>query len=136
MKSFLGVFLAAVVHLWAEEPPNAVDHAGLIQSWDEQSLKSGERIYKSLCTNCHGADGVTPPLPTARAFGKGELKFGKDPYSMFKTLTDGNGMMGPQTWMTPKERYEVIYYIREQFMKPMRKDFVEINDGYLEELPT
>ena len=55
---------------------------------------------------------------------------------MFKTLTYGNGMMGPQTWMTPKERYAVIHYIREKFMKPMRKDFVEVHDGYLEGLPT
>ncbi|NNE90167.1 MAG: cytochrome c, partial [Verrucomicrobiales bacterium] len=71
---------------------------------------------KTLCTNCHGADGVNAPLPTARAFGNGELKFGADPYSMFQTLTKGNGLMGPQTSMSPKERYQVIYYIRETFI--------------------
>ena len=136
MRVLLSLLIFTGALVGAKEPPNAVDHAGLIQEWNDQSLASGEKIYKSLCTNCHGANGVTPPLPTARAFGKGELKFGKDPYSMFKTLTHGNGMMGPQTWMTPKERYEVIYYIREKFMKPMRKDFVEVHDGYLEDLPT
>ncbi|MBL6921552.1 MAG: c-type cytochrome [Akkermansiaceae bacterium] len=136
MRLLLILLIFAGASVSAKEPPNAVDHAGIIQSWDRESLASGEKIYKSLCTNCHGADGVTPPLPTARAFGKGELNFGKDPYSMFKTLTYGNGMMGPQTWMTPKERYAVIHYIRERFMKPMRKDFVEVHDGYLEGLPT
>lgn len=134
--------ISAFTSIWvisisaADEPPNAVDHAGIIQSWDDQDFESGKTIYANLCANCHGADGITPPLPTARAFGKGELKFGADPYAMFRTLTDGNGLMGPQTWMTPKERYAVIHYIRESFMRPMRDDFVAVHDGYLEGLPT
>ena len=118
------------------ERPNSVDHAGILQSLDKQDFEAGKSIYMNLCANCHGSDGITPPLPTARAFGKGELKFGSDPYSMFLTLTDGNGLMGPQTWMTPKERYAVIHYIRETFMRPMRDDFNEIDNGYLENLPT
>ena len=119
-----------------KEAPNSVDHAGILQSLDNEDLAAGEVIYKNLCTNCHGDDGLTPPLPTARAFGSGDLKFGLDPYSMFLTLTNGNGLMGPQTWMTNRERYQVIHYIRESFMRPMRDDFEEINDGYLESLPT
>ena len=90
---------------------------------NEASLKRGQTIYNNLCVNCHGADGRTPSLPVARAFGTGELKFGTDPYSMFRTLTDGSGLMGPQTWMTPARRYDVIHYIREQFMKPLHPDF-------------
>ena len=131
-----GSFLVFPAGAAEKAPPNAVDHAGILQSLDVQDLLAGKTIYENLCTNCHGSDGVTPPLPTARAFGKGELKFGADPYSMFLTLTNGNGLMGPQTWMTPKERYAVIHYIRETFMRPMRDDFKEINDGYLEGLPT
>ena len=95
-----------------EAKSNTVDHAGLMQAWDEASLKRGQTIYNNLCVNCHGADGRTPSLPVARAFGTGELKFGTDPYSMFRTLTHGSGLMGPQTWMTPRERYDVIHYIR------------------------
>ncbi|MEM7143900.1 MAG: DUF6797 domain-containing protein [Verrucomicrobiota bacterium] len=132
----LTVTLALATLAHAKEPPNAVDHAGIIQSFDDESFAAGETIYQSLCTNCHGADGVTPPLPTARAFGSGELKFGADPYAMFQTLTNGNGLMGAQTWMTPEERYNVIHYIREKFMRPLRDDFEEIHDGYLEALPT
>ena len=120
----------------AEDPPNSVDHAGILQSLDDEDFAAGETIYKTLCTNCHGADGITAPLPTARAFGTGELKFGSDPYSMFQTLTNGNGLMGPQTWMTDRERYQVIHYLRETFLLPMRDDVEEINDGYLESLPT
>ncbi|MEM9280361.1 MAG: DUF6797 domain-containing protein [Verrucomicrobiota bacterium] len=129
------VGIAALNGSFAEEP-NSVDHAGIIQSLDDEDFAAGETIYKNLCTHCHGADGVNAPLPTARAFGSGELKFGKDPYSMFLTLTNGNGLMGPQTWMNDRERYQVIHYIRETFMRTMRSDFEEIHDGYLEGLPT
>ena len=40
--------------------PNTVDHAGLMQAWEEASLKRGQTIYNNLCVNCHGADGRTP----------------------------------------------------------------------------
>ena len=118
-----------------EAPPNAVDHAGILASLNDEAFTAGQTIYETLCANCHGTDGITPPLPTARAFGTGELKFGNDPYSMFLTLTNGNGIMGPQTWMTPEERYHVIHYIRETFMRPMRDDFEEITANYLAGLP-
>lgn len=136
MLAALNVTLVLGVFAVEDDQLNSVDHAGIIQSWNEQDIEAGRTTYTNLCANCHGADGITPPLPTARAFGKGELKFGADPYAMFRTLTDGNGLMGPQTWMTPKERYAVIHYIRETFMRPMRDDFVEVHDGYLESLPT
>ena len=114
---------------------NTVNHSGLMQAWDEASLERGQTIYNNLCVNCHGADGRTPSLPVARAFGTGELKFGTDPYAMFRTLTDGNGLMGLQTWMTPRERYDVIHYIREQFMKPLHPGFKPLTPEYLAGLP-
>ena len=123
LSLLLSFFLSLPVSFSQSHKPNSVDHAGILQSLDNATFESGKTIYQNLCTNCHGSDGVTPPLPTARAFGEGELKFGSDPYSMFLTLTDGNGLMGPQTWMTPEERYSVIHYIRETFMRPMRDSF-------------
>ncbi|MFP6900225.1 MAG: DUF6797 domain-containing protein, partial [Opitutales bacterium] len=57
------------------------------------------------------------------------------PYSMFQTLTKGNGLMGPQTWMTPQERYDVIHYLREKFMKPMHPKYQSLTDEYLAGLP-
>jgi len=119
----------------AKEEPNFVDHAGVLNKWGPASLAKGETIYANLCVNCHGSDGKTPTLPVARAFGLGELKFGTDPYAMFQTLTKGNGLMGPQTWMTPKERYDVIHYIREKFMKPMHPKYEPLTDKYLAGLP-
>ena len=118
-----------------EAKPNTIDHAGLIQAWDQASFERGQTIYDNLCVNCHGADGKTPSLPVARAFGTGELKFGSDPYAMFRTLTNGNGLMGPQTWMTPSERYDVIHYIREKFMKPLRPSYKALTPEYIAGLP-
>ena len=114
---------------------NSVDHAGILQSWNDASQARGKATYDNLCANCHGIDGITSALPISPAFGKGPLKFGDDPYSMFVTLTKGNGLMGPQTWMRPEERYDVIHYIREKFMKPRYAGYKPITQEYLEGLP-
>ncbi len=115
--------------------PNTVDHAGILKQLGPGNFAKGQAIYNNLCINCHGSDGKTPALPIARAFGTGDLKFGADPYSMFQTLTKGNGLMGPQTWMTPQERYNVIHYIREKFMKPMHPKYQALKPHYLAGLP-
>ena len=115
----------------AKVEPNTVDHAGILSQLGSKNFAKGQAIYNNLCINCHGSDGKTPALPIARAFGTGELKFGVDPYSMFQTLTKGNGLMGPQTWMTPQERYDVIHYIREKFMKPMHPKYQALTPQYL-----
>jgi hypothetical protein len=119
----------------AKVEPNSVDHEGILNAWGPESFAKGEMIYANLCVNCHGGDGKTPTLPVARAFGTGELKFGTDPYAMFQTLTKGNGLMGPQTWMTPEERYGVIHYVREKFMKPMNPKYELVTKKYLAGLP-
>jgi len=138
--SSLFAFFVLSVSLYGVNAPsklegNSVDHAGILQSWDISSLARGKATYENLCSNCHGTDGITPALPLSPAFGKGPLKFGADPYSMFVTLTKGNGLMGPQTWMSPKERYDVIHYLREKFMKPMYAGYKPITQDYLEGLP-
>jgi len=119
----------------AKKEGNSVDHAGILQSLDAESQARGKATYDNLCANCHGTDGITPALPVSPAFGKGPFKFGDDPYSMFVTLTKGNGLMGPQTWMSPEERYDVIHYIREKFMKPTYPGYKPVTQDYLEGLP-
>ena len=94
------LYLLLASGLGAETEANSVDHQAILEKLDDSAFSRGQAIYDNLCINCHGDDGKTPTLPIARAFGKGELKFGTDPYSMFLTLTKGNGLMGPQTWMT------------------------------------
>ncbi|MDF1841126.1 MAG: c-type cytochrome [Rubripirellula sp.] len=112
-----------------------LDHAGILSKLNAKDFQSGNRIYNSHCINCHGADGNKPTLSTARAFGKDKLKFGADPLSMLGTLTQGNGLMGAMQHLSPKERYQVIHFIRESFMKGNNPDYVTINREYLGSLP-
>ena len=112
-----------------------LDHAGILRSLGDVDLKAGERIYSGHCVNCHGADGNTPKLATARAFGKQELKYGADPYKMFLTVSRGAGLMAPLSHLSPKERYQVVHYIRQTQMKGNNPAYNEINDSYLASLP-
>ena len=112
-----------------------LDHAGIIKKLRSRDFDTGKQIYHGYCFNCHGNDGNTPSLPTARAFGTQKLKFGSDPYAMFMTLTRGNGLMAPMSHLTPKERYQVVHYIREAFMKDANSDYVKVSKDYLAGLP-
>ncbi len=112
-----------------------LDHAGIISKLRDRDFQTGKSIYHGYCFNCHGSDGNTPSLPTARAFGSDRLKFGSDPHRMFLTLSRGNGLMGPMTHLTPKERYQVVHYVREAFMKPANPDYFQVNADYLSGLP-
>lgn len=112
-----------------------LDHAGIIRSLNSKDFAAGKAIYLGHCRNCHGQDGNTPKLPTARAFGRQKLKFGADPYRMLLTLSRGNGLMAPMTHLSPKERYQVVHYIREAFMKSSNPEYTKPNDDYLASLP-
>ena len=112
-----------------------LDHATIIRKFRSRDFETGERIFQGYCFGCHGRDGNQPSLPTARAFGTEKMKFGSDPFSMFQTLTRGNGLMAPMRHLTPKERYQVIHYLREAFMKRSNPDYFVVNDQYLESLP-
>ena len=112
-----------------------LDHAGIIQGMRARDFETGKGIYHGYCFNCHGSDGNTPSLPTARAFGTQKLKYGSDPHQMFMTLTQGKGLMAPMSHLTPKERYQVVHYIREQFMKPANPDYFRVDKDYLASLP-
>ena len=103
-----------------------LDHAGILRSLEPQDFESGKRIYLGHCKNCHGADGNHPNLPTTRAFSTQKLKFGAAPYKMLLTLTRGNGLMAPMTYLSSKERYQVIHYIRQHLIGPRNANYVEI----------
>ena len=67
-------------------------------------------------------------LPTSLRFASGQFKNGNDPYSLYQTLTHGFGQMPPQTWMVPSQKYDVIHYIRETFLKTRQPDPVRLVD--------
>ena len=113
-----------------------IDHAGLIGDWDEESFERGEAIYERLCINCHGTQDRPGSLPTSLRFASGKFKNGNDPYGMYRTLTHGFGMMLPQTWMVPQQKYDVIHYIREEYLKSANpSQYARVDRGYLKGLP-
>jgi putative heme-binding domain-containing protein len=113
-----------------------VDHNGLIADLDGDAFKRGAEIYQRLCINCHGTHDRPGSLPTSLKFASGKFKNGSDPYTMYQTLTRGFGMMAPQTWMVPQQKYDVIHYIRESYLKSHNKDqFLDVTADYLAGLP-
>ena len=112
-----------------------LDHAAILSSMNRDDLKAGRDIFEGFCVHCHGADGNTPTLPTARAFGTQTFKFGADPYKMFLTVSRGAGLMAPLSHLSPKERYQVVYYVREAIMKDRNPEYVAIDETYLAGLP-
>lgn len=113
-----------------------LDHAGLIRSLDGPSLKRGEAIYVRVCANCHGTMEKPGSMPTSMRFAEGKFKNSAEPFRMYQTLTHGFGMMTPQTWMVPQQKYDVIHYIRETYLKPHNlTQYAKIDDGYLSALP-
>jgi glucose/arabinose dehydrogenase len=94
------------------------DHAEIVAGWNAKTLEEGATIYKTLCVVCHGTKEQPGSLPTALRFAEGPFKNGSDPFSMYLTLTKGFGQMVPQPQYTTAQKYAVIHYIRETFLRP------------------
>ena len=113
-----------------------VDHVGLIHGLDDAAFERGQTIYNRLCINCHGNREKPGSLPTALRFAEGKFRSGSDPHAMYRTLTHGFGLMVPQMWMVPKQKYDVIHYIRESYVrKANESQYRDVTDEYLAALP-
>lgn len=121
-------------HLWTQ-PLDRTDHATLITGWNQESLARGAAIYSQLCVVCHGTLDAPGSLPTALRFAEGPFKNGSDPLSMFNTLTHGFGQMVAQPQYTARQKYDVIHYIRETFLRGRHPEYAEVNAPYLARLP-
>ena len=118
------------------ESEKNIDHAGIIADIDRDSYKRGERIYSSICINCHGNQDVEGSIPLSTKFWEQELKSGNDAYSMYRTITLGSGSMPPQPVLTPQEKYDVIAYIRQKFIQENKNvELISSTPGYLTNLP-
>ena len=118
------------------EYESRIDHAGLIRSLDRSSLERGHETYRLRCASCHGTIEEEGSMPTSLRFASGIFKNGNRPEQMYKTLTHGYGMMNPQRWMVPQQKYEVIHYIREHFLKDNNpSQFYPVTEDYLATLP-
>ncbi|MFZ4611446.1 MAG: c-type cytochrome, partial [Gemmataceae bacterium] len=113
-----------------------IDHAGFLKSIDAKCFKRGEAIYLRVCANCHGTKDQVGSMPTSLRFAEGKFKNGSDPFRMYQTLTHGYAVMTPQAWMVPEQKYDVIHYIREAFLKPYNQEqYAKVDDTYIAALP-
>ncbi|MCA9248015.1 MAG: c-type cytochrome [Planctomycetales bacterium] len=113
-----------------------IDHAGMITALDKKAFERGEAIYERVCSNCHGTHEREGSLPTSLKFASGKFKNGNDPYTMYQTITRGFGLMIPQVWMVPEQKYDVIHYIREAYLKEHNSSqYFAVDEKYLARLP-
>jgi len=118
-------------------PPPAFDHVAAIKSLGPEDVEKGRGLYAKFCASCHGQQGDLALNPLARRFARDELKFGTDPYSMWKTTSYGNGLMFRwDTVLTATQCYQLVHYIREEFIKENNPEqYFQTNGDYLEKLP-
>ncbi|MGB0650073.1 MAG: DUF6797 domain-containing protein [Rhodothermales bacterium] len=129
-----GTFILAESDLPAYE--SNLDHAALMSEWNEEFYHKGMVIYREACFACHGDRKQPGSIPSSRKFWSEAFLNGADPHSQYETLTRGYGLMPPQVRLTPREKYEVIHFIREEFVKDDNPDqYFEVTDEWLASLP-
>ncbi len=113
-----------------------LDHAHYLQNWSKEFYHKGLVTYRTVCFNCHGDKDQPGSIPNSTKFWQDSFKYGSDPYSMYQTLTQGVGLMAPQVNLSPQEKYGVIHFIREEFMRDHNPNqFKKIDSLYLGSLP-
>ena len=118
------------------EYENRLDHAAFLRDDDRSKYFRGQTIYRNTCYACHGDSEQPGSLPNSRKFWEDEFKKGSDPHSIYKVLTQGFGQMPPQVHLSPLEKYDVIHFIREEFIKEYQSEsYTEITAEYLAQLP-
>ncbi len=119
-----------------KEMETNIDHSGLIDAFNLDGFERGEFIYNSNCITCHGNEDFEGSIPMSRKFWSQPFKAGFDPFSIYQTLTKGYGSMPGQMTLTPQQKYDVIVYIREKFIKRTNQEqYFKITPGYLSKLP-
>ncbi|MBL9186554.1 MAG: c-type cytochrome [Opitutaceae bacterium] len=114
----------------------SLDHARLIRGWDKASLARGEKMYQFHCHSCHGDLNLAGSIPNALRFAEGKFAHGADPHTLYRTLTQGWRLMAPQPQLVPREKYDVIHYLRETFLaKHNPSHYVAVTEAYLAGLP-
>ncbi|BCS30924.1 cytochrome CBB3 [Luteitalea sp. TBR-22] len=119
------------------EYERTIDHARLVSGWDDASYRRGQATYRTACYTCHGDPDNPGSIPTSRRFWQEPFRNGADPYALYQTLTRGFGLMPPQVRLTPREKYDVIHFLREEYLRTRNpRQLVPVTEAYLAGLPT
>lgn len=119
----------------APPPPPSFDHVTAIKGLTASDLAAGKKLYAEHCVACHGSDGNLTQNPLARRFAKDDLKFGADPYALWKTISYGNGLMFRyDAVLSAQQRHQVVHYIRETFIKQNGKQYAALPEDYFSKL--
>ena len=112
--------------------PVEPDHAALIAKRDDAVIDRGALLYGQQCASCHLADGHGQN--GARNFTVDTFKSdkGTGPYAMYLTLVNGYGAAMPAfKGMPPADKYAVVHYVREKFMRGKNSCFAEADKSGL-----
>ena len=100
-----------------------LDHAGIIAGLGPAcSFDRGEAIYDRVCANCHGTKDQPGSLPTALGSPPGRSRTAAIPTACIGLSPTASARWPPQTWMVPRQKYDVIHYIREAYLKPRQPE--------------
>lgn len=85
---------------------------------DENSIKKGEKIYKTLCSSCHGATGKGD-VPAMQALNPKPTNFTTEKFQkqtdgeIFWKISEGHGIMASyKNTLSEEEIWDVITYLR------------------------
>ena len=124
------------IHHASVQPLALSDHSALVKGWNKKSQARGKAIYAQLCVTCHGTLEEPGSLPTAPRFHLGDFKNGADPYRMYQTLEKGYGQMMAMPQYNTAQKYDVVHYIREAYLKGRNeKHLTKVDADYLASLP-
>jgi len=118
----------------------AVDHTKLIAERGQEVLDKGATIYAKTCAACHGAAGVPSASiqPPPRNFTTEAVKNpnGNGPYALYLVLLNGfEGRMPAQPGLTAEEKYAVIHFLREGWIKANKAaKYVEVDPPKVTEM--
>lgn len=122
MKTLIVVLIISTLFMaFTNDPWIAPESADKIQNpivSDVTSIKSGEKIFQSLCWSCHGkggkgdgpvANSLTPKPGNLTSEGSQSQSDG----AIFWKITEGRGAMSSyKSSLTTKQRWQLVNYIR------------------------
>ncbi len=123
------------------EAQEVFDHRKLIKP-SADLIALGSKLYSANCASCHGDEGLgngaagSKLAVKPRNFVEGaasDWKNGSSPITMYHTLEKGLGGMPNFPALNPKQKYAVIHYVHDSYMK--KQGWAEDKEADIAALP-